>query len=161
MVWDPEGWVLVCFLIFVAIVLYLGVPRIVAKALDSRADGIRKEIEEARRLKEEAAALLADYKKRREEADKEAEEIVAQAKHEAETYAIEARANLKDFIERQTKQVEDKISRAEGQATSEVRAAAIEAAVKAARSLIASKLDGGPASSLIEKSIQDLQGRLN
>ena len=119
-----EFWVAVAFVAFLAILVYYKVPKLIAKALDDRADAIRKELDEARRLREEAQTLLADYQKRHRNVGQEAEAIVDQARREAEAFAHETRASLKDALERRTKLAEDKIARAEAQAVDEVRASA-------------------------------------
>ena len=132
-----EFWVAVAFGVFVLILLYYRVPNLVAKSLDDRAEAIRKELDEARRLREEAQTLLADYQKRHRNVGQEADAIVDQARREAEAFAHETRVSLKDALERRTKQAEDKIARAETQAVDEVRAAAIDVAMAAAERICA------------------------
>jgi F-type H+-transporting ATPase subunit b len=158
---SPEFWVAVAFFLFLAMLVYYGVPRLITGALDARADAIRKELDEAKRLREEAELLLADYKKKRQQADAEASAIVEAARAEAENFARETRRNLGETLERRTKQAEDKIARAEAQAVGEVRSASVDAAVAAAESLIKSKLSAGGGVPLIEQGIRDLKGRLN
>src|SRR6185437_5250569 len=91
---NPLFWVLVAFLAFVAIVLYYRVPAAISRMLDERADGIRKELDEARKLREDAQALLADYQRKAREAENEAQTIIDQAKREAEALAADARKAL-------------------------------------------------------------------
>ncbi|TMJ72223.1 MAG: F0F1 ATP synthase subunit B [Alphaproteobacteria bacterium] len=156
-----EFWVAVAFGVFVLILLYYRVPNLVAKSLDDRAEAIRKELDEARRLREEAQTLLADYQKRHRNVGQEADAIVEQARREAEAFAHETRVSLKDTLERRTKQAEDKIARAETQAVDEVRAAAIDVAMAAAERILREKTAGASGASLIDQSIRDLKGRLN
>ena len=156
-----EFWVAISFVVFLLILLYYKVPRLIAKALDERAETIRKELDEARRLREEAQSLLADYQKRHRNVGKEAEAIVDQARREAETFAHETRAALKDTLERRTRQAEDKIARAEAQAVDDVRAAAVEMAVAAAERILREKTTGAGGAALVDQSIRDLKGRLN
>ena len=99
------------------------------KALDHRAERIKAELDDARRLKDEAAKLLAEYKTKRTSAEREAEEIIANAKAEAERIAVEAKAKMEDFVARRTKTAESKIALAEAQALADVRSAAANAAV--------------------------------
>ena len=126
---EPEFWVAVAFVIFVAGLGYLGVHRMIAKSLDDRSDRIKAELDEARKLKDEAAKLLADYQRKRQEAEGEAQEIIAGAKAEAERLATEAKAKIEEFVARRTKMAETKIAQAEAQAAADVRSAAAEAAV--------------------------------
>ena len=156
-----EFWVAVAFVAFLAILVYYKVPKLLAKALDDRAEAIRKELDEARRLREEAQTLLADYQKKHRNVGQEAEAIVDLARREAEAFAHETRASLKDALERRTKLAEDKIARAEAQAVDEVRASAIDLAVAAAEKILREKTAGTGGASLIDQSIRDLKGRLN
>ena len=113
---EPETWVAVAFVILMGMFAYLGIHRTVLKALDHRGDRIKAELDDARRLKEEAAKLLAEYKTRRASAEREAEEIITNAKAEAERIAAEAKAKMEDFVARRTKTAESKIALAEAQA---------------------------------------------
>ena len=161
MLYAAEFWVGVAFVVFVLIMLYYKVPGLVAKSLDDRADAIRKELDEARRLREEAQALLSDYQNKHRNVGQEAESILEGARREAEEFAAETRASLKDTLERRTKQAEDKIARAETQAVDEVRAAAVEMAIAAAEKILREKAAGAGGAALIDQGIRDLRGRLN
>lgn len=158
---DAKFWVLVAFILFMALLVFYEVPKLVARMLDDRADAIRKELDEARRLREEAQQLLADYQRKAREADEEAKVIVQQARREAETLAAETRKSLAESLDRRTKLAEDKIARAEAQAQAEVRGAAVDAALAAAEKILRGRVAGDTASGLIDQSIQDLKGRLN
>jgi len=154
-------WVAVSFVLFVALIIYYGAPKMIAKALDDRADAIRAELDEARRLREEAQNLLAEYQRKQRDAEDEAKSIVAQAKHEAELLANEARDKLKETLERRTKLAEDKIVQAEAQALKDVRNHAAEVAVAAAGQLIADGLSKDKAAGLIDDSIKGISSKLN
>ncbi len=158
--YNPVFWVGVSFLILVGFALRQGAAGAIGKALDDRAAGIKREIDEALRLREEAHALLEDSKRKHAAAEQEAAEIVASAKQEAESLAAETRRGLKDSVERRTKMAMEKIARAEAQAVAEVRSASVDLAVAAAEKLIAGKA-AVTSNTLIEKSITDLKGRLN
>jgi F-type H+-transporting ATPase subunit b len=132
-----------------------------AKSLDERAVRIKAELDEARKLREDAAQLLADYRRKREEAESEAQEIVAGAKAEAERMAGEAKAKVEEFVARRTKIAETKIAQAEAQAAADVRAAAAEAAVAAAEKILAQQAKGNLASELVAKGIEDVRKKLN
>ena len=157
---EPEFWVGLGLFILIAIFLYQRVPAFVTAALDQRAAGIAKELGEARRLREEAAALLARFRTKAAEAEKEAASIVTEAKAEAERFAAEARAQLAQQIERRAKQAQDKIAQAEAHAVAEIRAKAADAAVDAAEKLIAQRTDAGKASALVARSLKELPAKL-
>jgi F-type H+-transporting ATPase subunit b len=158
---EPEFWVAIAFFGFVALVLYYRVPQQAISALDARAEQIASELDEARRLREEAQALLADYERKGRDAEKEAAEILAQAQREAEILAQETRKKFEDTIARRTRMAQDKIARAKAQALSDVRSQTIEVAIAAARSLIDKKLTAAAASKLVDMSISGLKGKLN
>jgi F-type H+-transporting ATPase subunit b len=156
-----EFWVLVAFVAFFLILAYYKVPALIAKTLDERAAGIRKELDEARRLREEAQALLADYQRKHRNAGQEAEAIVEQARREAEAYAAETRRSLAETVERRRRQAEDKIARAEVQAVEDVRAAAVDMAIAAAEKILREKAAGASGAALIDESIRSIRTRLN
>ena len=158
---DPVFWVMIAFIGFVALLIYYGVPGAVGKALDDRATAIRADLDEARRLRDEAHALLADYQRRSREAEDETKTILEQAKREGEVLAAETRKNLQESVERRTKLAEEKIERAEAQALSDVRAAAVESAIAVAEKILKSRVAGATADTLIENGIRDLDGKLN
>ncbi len=128
---DPEFWVAVAFVIFLAGAAWLGAFKALLNGLDQRGLRIAGELAEAKRLREEAQALLASYEKRRQEAESEATAIISQAKVDAERLAKEAAEKLADFVSRRQKTAEQKIAQAEAEAMSEVRSAAAEAAIRA------------------------------
>lgn len=158
---DPEVWVALGFVIVIGILLYVGVPKMVGTMLDARAAGIKAELDEARRLREEAQALLAGYEKRAAEAEREAEAIVAEARAEAERYAADASTALGHQIERRAQQAQDKIAQAEAAAMTEIRALAADAAAAAAEKLISARLNADKQAALIADSIKSLGSKLN
>jgi F-type H+-transporting ATPase subunit b len=145
------------FVIFVLLLGYLGVHKTLVKTLDDRAAKIQNELDEAKRLRTEAAAVLASYEARRAEAEAEAQAIVTQARAEAESLAQEAAQRMTEFVARRTKQAEGKIAAAEAQATSDVRAAAADAAVKAAEIVLTSQARGSVGEEMVAKGITDLK----
>ena len=158
---EPEFWVAVAFVILMGVFGYFGIHRTVLKALDHRSDRIKAELDDARRLKEDAAKLLAEYKARRATAEREAEEIIASAKAEAERIAAEAKTKMEDFVARRTKTAESKIALAEAQALADVRAAAADAAVAAASTILSQTVKGDIAEDLLAKGISEAREKLN
>jgi F-type H+-transporting ATPase subunit b len=160
-IYEPEFWVAVSFFLFVGLVLYLGVHKKIASALDARAAAIAKELEEAKRLREEAETVLADYRRKQGDAVKETEGIISLASKETEILAAETRRSMKEHFERRVKLAEDKIARTEAEALREVREAAADAAVAAAQTVIAAKLTPEEADKLVKQGIDALKGKLN
>ncbi len=148
-------------LLFVALLVYLGVPKKIAGLLDARADKIKAELEEARRLREEAQTLLASYEKKQKEVEGLAEQIVANAKSEAENAAVQAKEDLKASIARRLKGAEDQIASAEASAVKEVRDRAIAVATQAASAVIADKMSAASGNELIDASIKEVGAKLH
>lgn len=161
MIEDPETWVAIAFVILMGLFGYFGVHRTVLKALDNRSARIKAELDDARRLKDEAAKVLEQYKARRASAEREADEIIATAKAEAERIASEAKAKMEEFVARRTKTAESKIALAEAQALADVRAAAAEAAVAAASTILSQSVKGELADDLLAKGIAEVSQKLN
>lgn len=154
-------WATIALIIFVGIVIYIKVPGMIAKALDGRAAKISNELEEARRLREEAQQLLGQYQRKRKEAEQEAADIVAAAKREADMLAADAHKKTEDYVARRTAMAEQKIGQAERDAVAEVRASAVDIAVEAARALLAGKVDAKAGADLFKASLQDVKSKLN
>ena len=161
MLHDPEFWVATGFVLVLLLLVWKGVPGMVGKLLDRRAQMISAELEEARRLRAEAAALLADYQKRAAGAEAEARSIVESAAAEAAQFQKDARAALEAQIERRAAAARDKIAQAEAHALNEIRGLAADAAVNAAQKLITARLDEQRASGMIADSIKGLGDKLN
>ena len=129
--------------------------------IDARQARIKSELDEARRLREEAQALLAEFERKGREAESEAAAIIAGAKAEAERLAAEAKTKAEDFVTRRTKMAEAKIAQAETQAVADVRAAAAEAAVLAAEKILATAAKGKVAEDLLMRGIEDIKQKFN
>ncbi len=161
MLQDPTFWALVALVLFLLLMVYLKVPGVVTSALDKRADTIRKELDDARRLREEAQALLAEYQRKGREAETEAEEIIDQAKREAEAIAGEATRRLDEYVASRTRLAEQKIAQAETQALQEVKALSADVAIAAAEKILGVKVKGPAGEALIARSIGDVKSKLN
>jgi F-type H+-transporting ATPase subunit b len=158
---DAEFWVAVAFVVFLGGLIYLGVHEMALKYVDQRRDKIKAELDEARRLKEEAQALLAQYQRKQREAEQEAAAILAGATAEAGRMLAEAKAKMEEFVARRGKMAESKIAQAEAQALADVRAAAAEAAVGAAERILTQTVKGEVADRLVVKGIDDVKAKLN
>lgn len=158
---DATFWATVALVIFLGLMVYVKVPGMIARALDERAERIRNELDQARKLREEAQNLLAEYQRKRKEAEKEAADIVASARHEADLIVAEAKQKTEDYVARRTLLAEQKIAQAERDAVNEVRSSAVDIAVEAARRLLADKVEAGAAGDLFKSSLNDLKTRLN
>jgi F-type H+-transporting ATPase subunit b len=158
---EPEFWVAVAFVVLMGIFAYFGIHRTVLKTLDHRSERIKAELDDARRLKQEAAKLLAEYQARGASAEREAQDIIESARAEAERIAAEAKTKMEDFVARRTKTAESKIALAETQAMADVRAAAAEAAVNAASTILSQSVKGELANDLLSKGIGEIREKLN
>ncbi len=158
---EAEFWVAVAFFAFVALLGYIGAHRTILASLDQRRDKIKSELDEARRLRDEAEKLLAEYRRRQRDAESEAATIISNAQAEAERIADEAHARMEELIARRTAIAQTKIAQAEAQALADVRAAATDAAVAAAEKILRGTAKGKVADDLIAKGIEDIKAKLH
>jgi F-type H+-transporting ATPase subunit b len=156
----PEFWVAVSFVAFF-VVVWKPLRATILGGLDSRAERIRKELDDAQRLREEAQTLLADFQRKQRDALQEADAIIARAKAEAERLQREAAARLEAELGRREVQALQRIALAEQAAAQEVRAAAVDVALAATRRLLEERLDSGAQARLIDEAIRELPGKLN
>jgi F-type H+-transporting ATPase subunit b len=159
--WDfslgsPTIWVFFALLIVIFGVVSKGLHKGIGKALDARADGIRENLDEAKRLREEAQALLASYQRKQAEAEEQAKGIVEQARRDAESMAEQARADLKEKLARRAEAAEAKIATAEAQAMSDVKARAVDLATAAAEKMIREQFKAADHNALIKDGITQL-----
>lgn len=158
---DTSFWVLVAFLIVIGVFAKVGLHKTIGSGLDKRAQTIADEINEARKMREEAQELLASYQRRQREAEEEAAGIIEQAKKDAKRLTEDARDKINEQMARRTKAAEEKIGRAEAQALSEVRGQAAELAVAAAQEIIRERMDSGAQTAFLDKAISGLRDKLN
>ncbi|MEL7273552.1 MAG: F0F1 ATP synthase subunit B [Pseudomonadota bacterium] len=158
---DATFWSLIALIIFIGIIAYAKVPALIGKSLDDRSEKIRTDLDEARKLREEAQHLLAEYQRKRKEAEQEAESIVASAKREAEALAKEAERKTDEYVARRTAQAELKIAQAEQQALADVKSTAVDIAVEAAQSVLESKMSGSANTDMFKSSLAEIKARMN
>lgn len=158
---DNTTWAFVGLVLFLAILAYYGVFGLFARFLDKRGEVVSDEIAQARRLREEAEALLAEYQAKRSDAEQEAAAIIASAEAEAGRIAAEAKVALEEMIARKTQSVETRIALAETNAVAEVRAKAVDLAIAAATDILRHRVKDDVAADLIAKGIADAKARLN
>ncbi len=157
---NPEFWILVAFVIFVAGTVKLAGGKVVS-ALDARAERIKAQLDEAQRLREEAQATLASYQRKQREAAKDAEEILTHAQEEAELFRKRAAEDLEAAVARRQKMALDRISQAEADAVQEVREAAVDIAIAATRRLVVEHLDKAKTQELVDQAIKELPKKLH
>ncbi len=158
---EATGWVALAMLALIGIMLWKRVPAMIGKALDGQIAGIRKTLDDAATLRKEAEALRAEYEAKRNAASKEAADIVAAARADADALIANAKTQATSLVARRTTMAETKIAAAERAATDEVRAAAAQAATAAAQALLKEKLDGASRDRLVDQAIGELDRRLH
>ena len=158
---NAELWVAAGLLLFFVILAVVGVPKLVAGALDAKSAKIQSELDEAARLRAEAEALLAQIRQEKAEAETQAAEMLAAAEADAKRMEVEARARLEESLTRREAMAERKIAQAEAQATAEVKAAAVELAAAAAERILAERLAASSTDPLADEAIAQIGPRLN
>jgi F-type H+-transporting ATPase subunit b len=155
----PPAFVALAMLVVFAIMIWKKVPAAIGKALDSKIALIRDQLAEAESLRKEAEALKAEYEAKSASADKDREALLERAKHEADEIVAKAKTDAETLIERRTRMAEDKIAAEERAAVEQLRAAAADAAAKAAARLIAERHDAGTDAKLVDQAIKDIAAR--
>lgn len=158
---DTSFWTFIGLIVFFVVLHFAGAFKAIGGSLDARAEKIRTELDEARRLREEAQEFLASYKRKQAEAADEAEKIIAQAKAEADYLREHAKKEIAERIERRTALAETRIAQAEAAAAKEVKALAADLAVDAAKALLTDKLGKTQRNALLKSDIAALKDRLN
>jgi len=158
---SPTIWIFLATILFFVLLGYFGIHKKIAGALDARAEGIKTELDEARRLREEAQALLASFNRKQKEAEEQADAIVKQARQDAENMATQARKDLSERIERRTAQAEAKIANAEAKAIADVQGKAADLALETAEKLIRGNMKPADHASLIKDGIAQMGKVLN
>jgi F-type H+-transporting ATPase subunit b len=157
---DATFFVALSFVLFVVFVIWVGLPSTIIKSLDDRSEQIKKELDEARILHEEAQKLLATEKRKLEQCDEEVEDILKQASEQAALITEKSNKLLKEEIQRKQKQADLKIAQARDEAVREVKAKASELSLIIAKEYLKENIDDNVASDLIDKSISDLKDNL-
>jgi F-type H+-transporting ATPase subunit b len=153
--------VLAAFIIFIGILVYYKVHEKVFGMLDERGETIKAELEEARRLREEALELHASFERKQAEVREQAARIVETAKADAQIAADQTKADIEASIARRLKAAEDQIASAEATAIRQVRDRAAEVAVAAAGALIAKNMDAARSDALISDAIKAVDTHLH
>lgn len=153
--------VTIAFLLFIGVLVYFKVPAMLNGMLDNRAENIRKELDEAKALREEAQTVLAEFERKQKDVAEQADRIVAQAKEEAELAAVQAKADLEAAIARRLQTAEEQIASAEAQAVREVKDRAVSVAVAAAGQILAQQTDAARGAALIDESIETVGAKLH
>lgn len=157
---DPEFWVLVAAVAFVALIWKRARQSVVVN-LDARAARIRAELEAGRQLREEAERTLAEYQAKRNDAAAEADAIVAHARAAAERIAAQSLRDLEESLHRRELLAQERIAQEQAKALAEIRAIAVDVAISAARQAIAASLDEKHGALLIDQAIAELPRQLH
>jgi F-type H+-transporting ATPase subunit b len=157
---DAEFWTGLALVVFVVLLVVLKVPGAAAKALDAKAAKIQADLDEAKHLREEAQALLHSLKAQREQTEKLAGEMLANAAAEAKRLEVEAKAKLEEQIKRRAELAERRIANAEAQAAAEVRAAAADLATSMAETVLAARLAGAKSDPLVDAATKQIAAKL-
>lgn len=158
---NPTFWVAIAFFVFIAGIVYAKAHKSIGDMLDARAEAITAQIEEAKALKAEAENLLTEYQRKQRDAEKEAIEMIEQAKEDAKLMSDAAKANLDAMMVRRERAAAEKIAQAEASAIKEVRAAAVDVAISAATTVLGGAMKGKAGTALVDDAIKEVDGKLH
>ena len=157
---DAEFWVGVAFVIFIGLLVWLKVPGMALAQLDSKADKIRAELAEAERLRKDAEVLLAQIRVRREEVERHAKEMLANAEVEAKRIESDAHVRMEEQIKRRAELAQQKIAQAEAQAAADVKSAAAELATELAAAILTQRTQAMTSDPAVDKAVAELSAKL-
>tara|TARA_B100000902_G_scaffold365845_1_gene387114 strand:+ start:674 stop:1213 length:540 start_codon:yes stop_codon:yes gene_type:complete len=153
--------VAIAFVIFVGVLVYFKVPRIIGNLLDKRADTIRNEIDEAHRLLEEAKTLLAKLEREHKENIEKAKNIINDAELTSKRVLEDSKSEIKDAVARKLQMAERQIQTNEKEVIKSIKDDLIEAAFKEAQEQIEKKVDSNLANLVVEESVEEIKARLS
>lgn len=157
---NEYNWLIASFLIFCFICYKFGKAAFLG-LLDTRIDGIKKELEVSESLRIEAQELLAQYQRKQRDAEKEAEEIIARAEKNAIQIRKNAENQLSETLKRREQQLKDRLVQMEETAIQEIREHAANLAVEATRQIITENLDKKESEKLLSQSVADVSKSLH
>ena len=138
---DATFWVAVSFFLFVGVLLYFKVPQKIFATLDESINKIKKDIEEAEKLKEEAKNILSDYESRLDKSKVEIDLMIKNAQKESETNIIKTNDQFHKIFENRKKMAEEKIKQMKLQATKDIKNYSVEVAIIALEKIIKNSID--------------------
>lgn len=153
---DAHFWVFIALVVLVVVLWRANVHGMAGKALDAAGEKVQAQLDEAKRLREEATALLADIKIRREETERTAAALLKTAQEDADKLRAEAAEKLEEDIARREALALRKIAQAEAQAAAEVRAAAADLAAQTAEAVLAARIAGAKSDPSIDAALAGL-----
>ena len=145
--------------VVIVLIVWKKVPAAIGKALDKKIDIIRQQLAEAEQLRKDAEALKAEYEARSAAADNEAAALLDRARHEADAMLVKAKHDAEALVERRGRMAEDKIAAEERAAVDQLRAAAADAATKAAAKIIAERHDAQSDAKVVDQAIKEIAAR--
>ena len=155
--YQPASWVFIAFIIFISIAIYLKVPNMVTKLLDEQISKIKNDLDDARKLKEDANSLLAEYERKIDSANKEAENIINQAKNNEKLYEENSNKKVEEFISRSEKQSIEKIQQAQKSAIKKINEEIVNKSVEVAEKIISKNMNDQNNNKLFESSINQIK----
>lgn len=136
---DTNSWVLISFIIFMALLILKG-GKVISSILDMKIVTIQKEIESAEAMRVEAQELLAQYQRKNREAEKQTEEIITSAKKRVDAMKKEAQADIKQDMQRREQLLEQRIKMMEERAITDIQNHASHLTLAATKEIIMSSM---------------------
>ena len=151
---DATFWIAISFFIFFAILIYLKVPQKINNSLTDKINEIKKELDESKKLKEEAKNLFADYENKIDKSQKESKEIINAAKKESEKAIIEKTKKFHQIIEERKKSTEQKIVQMKENALKDIKNISVKISIEVVENLIKNSIDKNKLENLYNKSLE-------
>ena len=160
MIIDATFWVAISFFIFFGVLIYLKVPQKINITITNQINEIKKELDNAEKLKEEAKNLLSDYENNIDKSIKESKEIIDIAKKENEKIIIEKTKKFHQIIEERKKNNEQKIFQMKENALKDIKNISVKISIETVENLIKNSIDKNKLEKIYDNSLRQAKTAL-
>jgi len=152
---DATFWVMISFFIFLGLLIYFKIPQKIKTTLDENIDSIKREIDEANKLKEDAKNILTENEKKISSSKNEVKQLINNASEEAEKKVIKTNKDFHNLMETRKKSAEDRIKQLKNQAMKDIKNASVKIAIEAVEKLIKNSMDKSKLDKIYSSSIEE------
>ena len=152
---DATFWVMISFFAFIGLLVYFKVPQKIKTALDENINNIKKQIDEAEKLKEDAKNILTEHEKKISNSKVKVKQMIGNATEQAEKNVIKINQDLHNLMEAKKKNAEERIKQLKNQALKDIKNASVKIAIVSVEKLIKNSMDKSKLDKIYSSSIEE------
>ena len=152
---DATFWVMVSFFLFIGLLIYFQIPQKIKSSLDENIGGIKNQIDEADKLKEDAKNILTEHEKKISNSKAEVGLLISKANDEAEKNVIKTNQNFHNLMENRKKNAEERIKQLKNQALKDIKNTSVKIAIESVEKLLKNSLDKSKLDKIYTSSIEE------